>query len=190
MSYERLHAELNQVIKDFFEQKGSLLSQGTEAVAEALKKGRKILVFGNGGSAAEAQHFAAELVNKFLRVRPPIRAIALTTDTSCLTSVANDSAYDFVFSRQIEALADEGDIALALSTSGTSANVIEGLKVARQKGLVTVAMTGRGGGKLSPHADYLLDVPSSSTPRIQEVHLFLLHILAEALEKRLFPDET
>ncbi|MGQ9673010.1 MAG: D-sedoheptulose-7-phosphate isomerase [Candidatus Aminicenantales bacterium] len=188
MSYERLQGELNQILRDFFEQKGSLLSQVTEAIAEALKKGRKILVFGNGGSAAEAQHFAAELVNKFMRVRLPIRAVALTTDTSCLTSIANDSGYDFVFSRQIEALADEGDIALALSTSGTSANIVEALKLARRKGLLTVALTGQGGGRLGSLADYLLDVPSSSTPRIQEVHLFLLHLLAEALEKRLFPN--
>ena len=118
-------------------------------------------------------------------MRRPIRAIALTTDTSTLTSIANDSAYDYIFSRQVEALGEKGDIALALSTSGTSPNVIEALKSARKKGLLAVAMTGQGGGKLGPLADYLLDVPSTSTPRIQEVHLLLLHLLAQELEDRL-----
>jgi len=185
MDYEGAQAELSRIIEDFFDQKGGLLNRMVDVVTEALKKNRKILVFGNGGSAAEAQHFAAELVNKFLRVRRPIRAIALTTDTSTLTSIANDSSYEDVFSRQIDALADKGDVALALSTSGTSANIIKALETARAKGLLAVAMTGQGGGKLAPLADYLLDVPSTSTPRIQEVHLLLLHILAHALEGRL-----
>jgi D-sedoheptulose 7-phosphate isomerase len=185
MDYQKIQDELGQVIKDFFSQKSNPFPKMVDAVSEGLKDGRKILVFGNGGSAAEAQHFAAELVNKFLKVRKPIRAIALTTDTSTLTSVANDSSYDQVFSRQIEALGDEGDIALALSTSGTSPNIIEALKTARKKGLLTVAMTGQGGGKLVPLVDYLLDVPSAETPRIQEVHLLLLHLLAQALEDRL-----
>ncbi len=185
MDYQKIQNELSQVIENFFRQKGELFQKAVEAVTEALKEGRKILVFGNGGSAAEAQHFAAELVNRFLRVRKPIRAIALTTDTSTLTSIANDSAFDYVFSRQVEALGDKGDIALALTTSGTSANIIKALETARKKGLLAVAMTGRGGGKLGPLANYLLDVPSSSTPRIQEVHLLLLHLLAQELEDRL-----
>jgi len=185
MDYQKIQAELDRVTKDFFRQKSYLFNRMIDAVVEALKNGRKILVFGNGGSAAEAQHFAAELVNKFLKVRRPIRAIALTTDTSALTSIANDSSYDQVFSRQVEALGDKGDIALALSTSGTSANIINALNTARRKGLLTVAMTGQGGGKLAPLTDYLLDVPSAATPRIQEVHLLLLHILAQELEDRL-----
>lgn len=185
MDYQKIQAELDRVTKDFFRQKSYLFNRMIDAVVEALKNGRKILVFGNGGSAAEAQHFAAELVNKFLKVRRPIRAIALTTDTSALTSIANDSSYDQVFSRQVEALGDKGDIALALSTSGASANIINALNTARRKGLLTVAMTGQGGGKLAPLTDYLLDVPSAATPRIQEVHLLLLHILAQALEDRL-----
>ncbi|MDH7512694.1 MAG: SIS domain-containing protein [Clostridiales bacterium] len=189
MDYGEVQAELHGIIKSFFEEKSELFNCMVEAVTAALKNGRKIVVFGNGGSAAEAQHFAAELVNKFLRVRKPIRAIALTTDTSTLTSIANDSSYDEVFSRQIDAIADNGDIALALSTSGMSANIIKGLETARAKGLLAVAMTGQGGGKLGPLADYLLDVPSSSTPRIQEVHLLLLHLLAEALEERPFLDQ-
>lgn len=182
MNYQKIQDELGQVIKDFFSQRSDLFQKMVDAVTEALKNSRKILVFGNGGSAAEAQHFAAELVNKFLKVRKPIRAISLTTDTSTLTSIANDSSYDQVFSRQVDALGDEGDIALALSTSGTSANIIEALKTARKRGLLTVAMTGHGGGKLAPLVDYLLDVPSTATPRIQEVHLLLLHLLALALE--------
>ncbi len=185
MDYGEVQDELYGIIKSFFEKKRELFNGMVETVTAGMRNGRKILVFGNGGSAAEAQHFAAELVNKFLRVRKPIRAIALTTDTSTLTSIANDSAYDYVFSRQVEALGNKGDIALALSTSGTSANIVKALKTARQKGLLAVAMTGQGGGKLGPLADYLLDVPSSSTPRIQEVHLLLLHLLAQELEDRL-----
>jgi len=188
MKYGDIQADIHAILKNFFEQKSDLFEVMIEAVARALEEGRKILVFGNGGSAAEAQHFAAELVNKFLRIRQPIRAIALTTDTSTLTSVANDSSYDYVFRRQVEALGDKGDIALALSTSGASVNIVEGLKAARQKGMLTVAMTGQGGGRLGSLSDYLLDVPSTSTPRVQEVHLLLLHLLAEALENRLFSD--
>ncbi len=190
MKYGYIQVDIHAILKNFFEQKSDLFEVMIEAVARALGEGRKILVFGNGGSAAEAQHFAAELVNKFLRIRQPMRAIALTTDTSTLTSVANDSSYDYVFSRQIEALGDKGDIALALSTSGTSVNIVEGLKAARQKGMLTVAMTGQGGGRLASLSDYLLDVPSTSTPRVQEVHLLLLHLLAEALENRLFSDKS
>jgi len=190
MKYGYIQVDIHAILKNFFEQKSDLFEVMIEAVARALEEGRKILVFGNGGSAAEAQHFAAELVNRFLRIRQPIRAIALTTDTSTLTSVANDSSYDYVFRRQVEALGDKGDIALALSTSGTSVNIVEGLKAARQKGMLTVAMTGQGGGRLASLSDYLLDVPSTSTPRVQEVHLLLLHLLAEALENRLFSDKS
>ncbi len=135
--------------------------------------------------AEKARFFAAELVNKFLKERAPIRAISLTTDTSSLTSIANDISYDYVFSRQIEALGDKEDVALGLSTSGSSPNVMEAMKVAKERGLLTVAFTGKGGGKLNSLVDYLLDVSSESTPRIQEVHLLLLHLLAEEIEKRL-----
>ncbi|MBM3296366.1 MAG: SIS domain-containing protein [Candidatus Aminicenantes bacterium] len=157
-----------------------------EAVCRSLRSGGKILAFGNGGSAAEAQHFVAELVNKFLRKRPAIRAISLTTDTSILTSVGNDLSFDRVFSRQIEALASEGDVALALSTSGTSPNIVRAVETARAMGLVTVALTGLGGGALAGAVDHLLAVPSANTPRIQEAHLFLLHRLALEAERRLF----
>ena len=142
-------------------------------------------MFGNGGSAAQAQHFTAELVNKFLKVRPPIRALSLTTDTSALTSIANDTSFDDIFSRQIEAFAEKGDVALGLSTSGNSPNVIEAFKIARKKGMATIALTGKGGGKLNSLVDHLLDVPSESTPRIQEIHILLLHLLAQKIEEGL-----
>jgi D-sedoheptulose 7-phosphate isomerase len=185
MEYRTVPDEISRLLEDFLHQKGILLEKAVNAVVKALRAGRKVLVFGNGGSAAEAQHLAAELVNKFSRPRRPLRAVALTTDTSTLTSIANDSSYDCVFSRQVEALGDEGDIALALSTSGTSPNVIEGLKTARKKSMKTIALTGEGGGKLGPLVDFLLDVPSRHTPRIQEVHLVVLHLIAQELDDRL-----
>jgi D-sedoheptulose 7-phosphate isomerase len=150
MEYRGIADEISRILEDFLHQKGLLLEKAAHALAKALKSGHKVLIFGNGGSAAEAQHLAAELVNKFSRTRKPLRAVALTTDTSALTSIANDSSYDFVFSRQLQALGDEGDIALALSTSGTSPNVIEALKAARKKKMLTIALAGEGGGKLGP----------------------------------------
>lgn len=185
MEYRGIADEISRLLEDFLHQKGLLLEKAAHALAKALKSGHKVLIFGNGGSAAEAQHLAAELVNKFSRPRKPLRAVALTTDTSALTSIANDSSYDFVFSRQLQALGDEGDIALALSTSGTSPNVIEALKAARKKKMLTIALAGEGGGKLGPLVDFLLDVPSRDTPRLQEVHLVLLHLIARELDERL-----
>jgi D-sedoheptulose 7-phosphate isomerase len=185
MVYSSIPKELNEVIENFFRGKTPFFKNVVEALEKSLEAGHKILVFGNGGSAAEAQHFVAELVNRFAKIRKPLRAIALTTDTSTLTSIGNDSSFDSVFSRQIEALGDKGDIALALSTSGTSANIVEALKMARERKLLTVSLTGEGGGKLGPLSDYLLDVPSKSTPRVQEVHLLLLHLVAQELEERL-----
>jgi len=184
MNYSKVIDELSHIMKQFFSSRGPLFEKVYSQISKRLKAGHKILVFGNGGSAAEAQHFAAELVNKFLRTRPPIKAIALTTDTSVLTSIANDASYDLVFSRQIEALGDRGDIALGLSTSGNSPNVILAIEMAKKQGLFTVALTGNGGGKLASLPDILLDVPSESTPRIQEAHLILLHLLAEKLEEQ------
>jgi len=183
MDHEQEAKELNEALGRFLTSKAAALKNVAAVMIEALRGGHKILVFGNGGSAAESQHFAAELVNKFKRLGPALPALALTTDTSTLTSIANDLSFDRVFSRQVEALARPGDVALALSTSGRSPNIIEGLKAAREKKAVTVALTGKGGGPLAAQADYLLDVDSTSTPRIQEVHLFLLHALAATLEK-------
>jgi len=176
--------DLRSVLDGFFLTRAGVYEAACAAVVACLRAGGKVLVFGNGGSAAEAQHFAAELVNGLGRTGPPLPAVALTTDTSCLTAVGNDRSFAEVFSRQVEALGRPGDLALALTTSGESPNVLEALRTARARGLVTLALTGEGGGKAAPLVDHLLDVPSSSTPRIQEAHLFLLHLLAERLEAR------
>jgi D-sedoheptulose 7-phosphate isomerase len=183
--YESAAAALHNVLDRFFQTRRGIFEAASEAIGERIRRGGKILVFGNGGSAAEAQHFAAELVNGMQRRdRPPISASALTADTSSLTAIGNDRGFALVFSRQVEALGSPGDVAVALTTSGTSPNVVEALKIARTKGLVTVALTGEGGGAVAALADFLLDMPSHSTPRIQEAHLFVLHLLAEELEAR------
>jgi len=183
--FEKTAAELYDVLLRFIAARSSVLEAAAEAIARSVRARGKLLIFGNGGSAAEAQHFAAELVNGMHhRERPPISAIALTTDTSSLTAIGNDRGFDHVFSRQVEALGRPGDVAVALTTSGTSPNIVEALKTARAKGLVTVALTGEGGGVVAPLTDFLLDVPCRSTPRVQEAHLFILHHLAEELEDR------
>jgi len=158
-------------------------------LAEALKAGGKVLACGNGGSAADAQHFAAELVNRFEVERPPLAAVALTTDTSTLTSIANDYAYVQVFSKQLRALGRRGDVLLAISTSGNSANVLEAIGAAHELGVRVVALTGLGGGKIGAALkadDVLLAVPHKSTARIQEVHLLMLHCLCDAIDLQLF----
>jgi len=190
MDYKRAIADVNRTLERFFETGGDVWARAVEAVVGAVGGCHKILIFGNGGSAAEAQHFAAELVNRFMRDRRPVPAMALTTDTSCLTAIGNDADFGQVFSRQVEAHGQPGDVAIGLTTSGESANVIAALRAARAKGLVTVAFTGEGGirpkvGVKGTAVDFLLAVPSPSTPRIQEVHLVLLHLLAEEIENRL-----
>jgi D-sedoheptulose 7-phosphate isomerase len=153
----------------------------------ALRKKKKILIFGNGGSAADSQHIAAELIGRFTKNRKALPAIALTTDTSILTSLANDFGFEHVFARQIEGLGNPGDVALALSTSGNSANVIAAVKQARKQNITTIALTGRNRGKLANLADLTLNVASDSTARIQECHITIAHILCEIIEKHLFP---
>lgn len=185
MIYRDIIRQYTQVLEKFFADKGHVFKEVVDLLTDRLEAGRKILIFGNGGSAAQAQHFAAELVNKFLKIRSPLRAISLTTDTSALTSVGNDISFEHVFSRQIEALGDKEDVALALSTSGNSLNIIKGVETAKEIELLTVAFTGEGGGQLAQSVDYLVDIPSKSTPRIQEAHLLLLHLLAQELEDRL-----
>ena len=175
--------DLGGLVEEFFSLRGGICEKAAAACAACLSRGGKILAFGNGGSAAEAQHFVAELVNKFLRPRRALRAVALSTDSSVLTSIGNDVSFDAVFSRQIEALGDAGDVALALSTSGNSPNVLHALREAKARGMTTIALTGRGGGRLAEIPDFLLDVPSTDTPRIQEVHLVVIHYLAQAIEK-------
>jgi D-sedoheptulose 7-phosphate isomerase len=155
-------------------------------IADAFENGNKILLFGNGGSAAEAQHLAAEFVNRFLMERPPLPAIALSTDSSILTSIGNDYSFLEVFSKQIVALAKEGDIAIGISTSGNSANVVRAIEVAKEMGIETVALTGNDGGDIAKVANYSLIVPSNSTPCIQEVHMAVGHILCEMVEAQIF----
>ena len=181
--------EMHRAGSAFFVERGQVFREALDRMAECLRSGHKILVFGNGGSASQAQHFASELVNRFQRERPGLAALALTTDTSALTSIANDAAYDQIFSRQIEALGSPGDVALGLTTSGDSPNILRALEKAREMGLGCVALTGRGGGRSACLVDLLLDVPSHATPRIQEVHLLMLHLMAEDLENELFGDD-
>jgi D-sedoheptulose 7-phosphate isomerase len=153
-----------------------------QVVLDALQGGRKLLIFGNGGSAADAQHVAAELVGRFLRERPALAAVALTTDTSVLTSVANDYSFAQVFVRQIEALGQPGDVAFGISTSGRSVNVEAALQAARSRGLRTIALTGRDGGRVGQAAEIHVNVPDESAARVQEVHRTLLHVLCELVE--------
>ncbi len=160
----------------------AVLEQVVEAAVGCVKGGGKILVCGNGGSAADAQHLAAELVCRFRFDRAAIPAVALTTDTSSLTAIANDYGFDRVFARQVEALARRGDLLVAISTSGNSPNVIEAAVQARAMGCTVVALTGRGGGRLAEHADYLVAAPSDTVARTQEVHELCIHVLAQAME--------
>ena len=160
------------------------VADAAAAILEASRGGGKVLLFGNGGSAADAVHFAAELVGRFERDRPGMAALALTTDTCVLTSVGNDYGFDRVFARQIEALGRPGDVAFAISTSGTSRNVIEGAREARGRGLRTVGLTGRNGGPLGDAVDIHINVPHDTTCRVQEVHMTLLHAICDIVERR------
>ncbi len=152
----------------------------------ALRAGRKVLLFGNGGSAADSQHIAAELVSRFRRGRKALPAIALTTDTSILTSIGNDYGFQELFSRQIEALGEKGDVAIAISTSGNSINVLNGVRTAKQAGLLTVGFTGEDGGKLKDAVDICFCAPTQSTPRIQEVHIAVAHAICEAIDESFY----
>jgi D-sedoheptulose 7-phosphate isomerase len=156
-----------------------------QAMADALKAGRKLLVFGNGGSAADAQHLSAELVGRFQKERAALPAIALTVDASVLTSVANDYSYKQVFVRQVEALGQPGDVAVGISTSGESPNVLLALQAARARGLKTVALTGRDGGAIGAAAEIHVNVPDQSAARVQEVHRTILHVICEVIESDL-----
>ncbi|HMY11684.1 MAG TPA: D-sedoheptulose 7-phosphate isomerase, partial [Turneriella sp.] len=155
----------------------------------AYRAGKKTLIAGNGGSAADAQHIAAEFVSRFYFDRPALASIALTTDTSALTAIGNDYGYELLFSRQIEANGSSGDIYIAISTSGNSKNVLKSLESAKKLGIKTVGLTGRSGGKMKDMVDYCICVPSDETPRIQETHILIGHILCAAVEKELFEKE-
>ena len=153
------------------------------AIAESMKRGGKLLLFGNGGSASDAQHVAAEFVGRFQRERAAMAAIALTTDTSVLTSIGNDYAFDRIFARQVEALGRTGDVGLGISTSGDSPNVVAALDAARALGLQTIALTGRDGGAVGRAAAIHVNVPSADTARVQEVHRTLLHVICDIVER-------
>jgi len=171
---------------------GPRIVQAAELLAERLRQGYKILVCGNGGSAADAQHFAAELVNRFEIERPGLAAIALTTDSSALTSIANDYAFDQIFARQVCALGRPGDVLLAISTSGNSPNVLAALAAAREQGLATVALTGRDGGRMAGQlgeGDIELRAAAAATARIQEVHILLIHCLCDLVDHQLFSED-
>lgn len=151
-------------------------------VRMALEKGRKILICGNGGSAADSQHMAAEFVGRFVKERQSLPALALTVDTSLLTAVGNDYGFDCVFSRQVEGLGQEGDVLIAISTSGNSANVVKAVKTAKEKGIYVIALTGENGGILAKESDLCLAVPSQVTARIQEMHIMIIHMICEIAE--------
>ena len=162
----------------------------SEILIDAFQRGRKVLLFGNGGSAADAQHIAAEFVGRFAFDRPALPALALSVNTSCVTAIGNDYGFDQVFSRQIEALAQPGDVAIGISTSGSSPNVVAALTLSREKGLRTLALTGCTGGKLKNIADYCICVPSNETPRIQECHILIGHIISELVEQTMFHEQS
>jgi len=179
-------SESIQVKEELLKTEVSRILEIAQVVVEAIKKGGKLIVFGNGGSASDAQHIAAELVGRFKKDRPALAAVALTTNTSVITALANDFGYDIVFARQIEALAKKGDVALGISTSGKAKNVNLALKQAKKMGLKTIALSGGNGGEIVKVADYSLIVPSSVTARIQEAHITIGHIICELIEEASF----
>jgi len=182
-------AQIRQLLSDSIQTKQRVLEtlvpkieQVAQLLIESLEAGHKILIFGNGGSAADSQHIAAELIGKLMVKRRALPAIALTTDTSALTALGNDFGYDSIFQRQVEALGQPGDVAIGISTSGRSPNVLAALRTAREKGLKTVGFTGGTGGTMAQVADQVILVPSDSTQRIQESHITIGHIVCELIE--------
>ena len=175
-----------RVKEKFVKENLSLIIELSKLIADAFNDGKKLVVFGNGGSACDASHIVAEFVNRFKRDRPGLPAISLNTDTAVLTSIANDYDYSEIFARQVKTLADAGDIAIAISTSGNSKNILKAVDVARKKGLKTVAFTGLKGEKLASKSDYAFIVPSEDTPRIQETHITLGHVICQIVEEILF----
>lgn len=170
----------------------SPICEAAQTMVNALLQEKKILSCGNGGSAGDAQHFSSELLNRFERERPPLPAIAITTDSSTLTSIANDYRYEEVFSKQIKALGQSGDVLLAISTSGNSANILEAIKAAQSRGMIIIALTGREGGsmrELLGEDDVEICVPAHNTARIQEVHLLVIHCLCDLIDTHLFGDD-
>jgi D-sedoheptulose 7-phosphate isomerase len=177
-------------LKDrFFSEQGEKVLDAARLLVEVFQAGGKVLIFGNGGSAADAQHLAAEFVNRFQVERPPLAALALTTDTSILTAVANDYDFKQVFLKQVRALGRPGDLAWGISTSGNSPNVVAGLDAARELSMKTLALSGGAGGPVAAAADLALTVPSRNTPRVQEVHITIGHVLCDLVDYLLFPEK-
>ena len=165
------------------------IDQSIKIIIKCLKKGNKIILFGNGGSAADSQHIAAELIGRFQHERDSIPALSLTTDTSILTSLSNDYSFEFVFSRQCESIVKKGDVVIGISTSGNSINIINGLKTAKKKNAVTIALLGNGGGKIKKISDVSIIVPSKNTALIQEAHRVIYHIICKEVEVNLLPNK-
>lgn len=175
-----------EVVRSVEEQLAEAIAASVEMLVDALRNGKKILLMGNGGSAADAQHFAAEMVGRFLMERKALPAIALTTDTSILTAVGNDYGFDEIFKRQVEALAEPGDVVFGISTSGKSVNVKRAIEAGKNIGAKTLGLLGCDGGDIASVVDLHLTVPSTETPRIQEAHLVIIHIICDLVEKGLF----
>lgn len=186
--FERAFAESLRLHQRVREHGAAALVAAVDAIRRAWDAGGKLLAFGNGGSAADAQHVAAELVGRFTGDRRALAALALSVDTSVVTAIANDTGYDRIFARQIEALGRRGDVALGITTSGSSPNVVAALERGRELGLTTIALTGRDGGPAAGFADIHINVPDASTARVQEVHRTLLHVMCEILEQELMPE--
>lgn len=170
----------------FAKENVALISEVSKLIADAFNDGKKLLLFGNGGSACDASHIAAEFVNRFKKDRPGLPAISLNTDTAVLTSIANDYDYSEIFARQVKTLAQAGDIVIAISTSGSSKNILKAMDVAKKKGVKTIAFTGLKGERFAAKSDYPFVVPSEDTPRIQETHITLAHIICQMVEEILF----
>lgn len=186
----RVAKESRRIQEDFVQKNTSQLINCAESISKAFQNDRKLMLCGNGGSAADAQHIAAEFVNRFLLERHPLPAMALTTDTSIITSVANDYTYEEVFSKQIQALGVEGDILLAISTSGNSNNILSAIKTAKAKGLYTVGLMGGDGGNMLTFVDLPMVVESNETPRVQEIHILAGHLICELVEYILFQKDS
>lgn len=182
----KIFEESLKVKERFVKENIETITEVSKVIAKAFNEGKKLLLFGNGGSATDASHIAAEFVNRFKKDRPGLPAIALNTDIAVITSIANDYDYTEVFSRQLKSLAQEGDIVIAISTSGNSRNVIKAMDVAKEKRLKTIAFTGAKGERFASKADYAFIVPSENTPRIQETHITLGHVLCQMVEEILF----
>jgi len=182
----RSFRESSRVKEVFVNENLSRLVKVIDVITQALSGGNKILLFGNGGSAADSQHIAAEFVNRFMIERPPLPAIALCTDTSVITSIANDYDFSEIFSKQIRAIGNEGDVAWGISTSGSSRNVLKAFETAGRLGIITIAFTGKDGGEMARIADHCLNVSSNSTPRIQEAHITAGHVICDMVDYKLF----